>query len=106
MLEALRQEHNIANLPQEKEALDAFVAKKKMEEMKSELRTMLLYRFGPEAWKELCQMEREIRQQRQDMIYAQKERIRSFFDGVAIIVAITFIIGLMVGVVSLISSAS
>ena len=90
----------------QKEALDAFVAKKKMEEMKSELRTMLLYRFGPEAWKELCQMEREIRQQRQDMIYAQKERIRSFFDGVAIVVAVTFIIGLMVGVVSLISSVS
>ena len=51
-------------------------------------------------------MEREIRQQRQDMIYAQKERIRSFFDGVAIVVALTFIIGLMIGVVSLISSAS
>ena len=43
---------------------------------------MLRYRFGPDAWKEVCQMEREIRQQRQDMIYAQKERIRSFFDGI------------------------
>ena len=33
----------------QKEALDAFVAKKKMEEMRGEIRTMLLYRFEPEA---------------------------------------------------------
>jgi len=90
----------------QKEALDAFVAKKKMEEMKGELRTMLLYRFGPEAWKELCQMEREIRQQRQDMIYAQRERIRKLFDGIIIVAGIIAIIALISGMVVLLNSAS
>ena len=90
----------------QKEALDAFVAKKKMEEMRGELRTMLLYRFGPEAWKELCQMEREIKQQRQDMIYAQKERIRKLFDGVIIVAGIIAIVGLIFGIIVLINSAS
>ena len=89
----------------QKEALDAFVAKKKMEEMRGEIRTMLLYRFGPEAWKELCQMEREIKQQRQDMIYAQKERIRKLFDGVIIVAGIIAIVGLIFGIIVLINSA-
>ena len=90
----------------QKEALDALVAKKKMEEMRGEIRTMLLYRFGPEAWKELCQMEREIKQQRQDMIYAQKERIRKLFDGVIIVAGIIAIVGLIFGIIVLINSAS
>ena len=90
----------------QKEALDAFVAKKKMEEMRGEIRTMLLYRFGPEAWKELCQMEREIKQQRQDMIYAQKERIRKLFDGIIIVAGIIAIVGLIFGIIVLINSAS
>ena len=90
----------------QKEALDAFVAKKKMEEMRGEIRTMLLYRFGPEAWKELCQMEREIKQQRQDMIYAQKERIRKLFDGIIIVAGIIAIVGLIFGIIVLIKSAS
>ena len=90
----------------QKEALDAFVAKKKMEEMRGEIRTMLLYRFGPEAWKELCQMEREIKQQRQDMIYAQKERIRKLFDGIIIVAGLIAIVGLIFGIIVLINSAS
>ena len=90
----------------QKEALDAFVAKKKMEEMRGEIRTMLLYRFGPEAWKELCQMEREIKQQRQDMIYAQKERIRKLFDCIIIVAGIIAIVGLIFGIIVLINSAS
>ena len=90
----------------QKEALDAFVAKKKMEEMRGEIRTMLLYRFGPEAWKELCQMEREIKQQRQDMIYAQKEGLRKLFDGIIIVAGIIAIVGLIFGIIVLINSAS
>ena len=90
----------------QKEALDAFVAKKKMEEMRGEIRTMLLYRFGPEAWKELCQMEREIKQQRQDMIYAQKERVRKLFDGVIIVGGLIAIVGLIFGLIVLINAAS
>ena len=90
----------------QKEALDAFVAKKKMEEMRGELRTLLLYRFGPEAWKELCETERQIKQQRQDMIYKQKERIRALFDGVVICVGLVMIIGLILGTAMLIISAS
>lgn len=90
----------------QKEALDAYVAKKKMEEMKGELRTMLLYRFGPEAWKELCETERQIKQQRQDMIYAQRERVRALFDGVVICVGLVMIVGLILGTAMLIISAS
>ena len=77
-----------------------------MEEMKGELRTMLLYRFGPEAWKELCETERQIKQQRQDMIYAQRERVRALFDGVVICIGLVMIVGLILGTAMLIISAS
>ena len=90
----------------QKEALDAFVAKKKMEEMRGELRTMLLYRFGPEAWKELCETERQIKQQRQDMIYEQKERIRKLFDGIVVCVGLVMIVGLIIGIAGLLVSVS
>ena len=90
----------------QKEALDPYVANKNMEEMKGELRTMLLYRFGPEAWKELCETERQIRQQRQDMVYAQKERVRALFDGIIICVGLVMIVGLILGTAMLILSAS
>ena len=77
-----------------------------MEEMRGELRTMLLYRFGPEAWKELCETERQIKKQRQDMIYAQRERVRKLFDGIIVAGGLIAIVVLIVGIAGLLVSVS
>lgn len=64
----------------EEEAMAAFMAKKKAEDMRDELRQMISLTRGPSAWQELVNMEAKIRKQRQQAIYDQKERQRKFFE--------------------------
>lgn len=64
----------------EEEALQAFMAKKKAEEMRDELRKLISFTRGPKAWDELVRMEGQIRKERQKAIYDQKERQRHFWE--------------------------
>lgn len=57
----------------EQEAMDAFAAKKKAEEMENELRTWINMVHGPNAWSDLLKMQAKIRKQRQEQLYAQQE---------------------------------
>ena len=86
----------------EEEALNAFMAKKKAEDMREQLRKIISSTRGPQAWQELVKTEADIRKKRQETIYAQKEAQRKFFEMVAIIgatilgsAAIVFVIWLM-----------
>ena len=64
----------------EEEAMAAFMAKKKAEDMREQLRTIITYTRGASAWQELLKTEAEIRVKRQKMIYDQKERQRKFIE--------------------------
>ena len=64
----------------EEEAMAAFMAKKKAEDMRDELRQMITMTRGPSGWQELINMEAQIRKDRQKAIYDQKERQRKFFE--------------------------
>jgi len=64
----------------EEEAMAAFMAKKKAEDMRDELRKMISLTRGPSAWQELINMEARIRKERQQAIYDQKERQRKFIE--------------------------
>ena len=64
----------------EEEAMAAFMAKKKAEDMREQLRTIITYTRGASAWQELLKTEAEIRVKRQKMIYDQKERRRKFIE--------------------------
>lgn len=67
----------------EEEALQAFMAKQKAEQMRNELRELISWTKGPSAWQELVQMEVDIRKKRQAAIYAQKEKQRQFWEIIA-----------------------
>jgi hypothetical protein len=54
-------------------ALQAYSAKKKLEEQRYELKMFLNMTQGPGAYDELLQMEGQIRKQRQDTIYKQQQ---------------------------------
>ena len=73
----------------EEEALQAFMAKKKAEDMREQLRQIISATRGPYAWQELVKTEADIRKKRQETIYAQKERQKHFFEVVMIVGAIT-----------------
>jgi len=64
----------------EEEAMQVFMAKKKAEDMREQLRTIITYTRGPSAWQELLRTEAEIRKKRQKMIYDQKERRKMFIE--------------------------
>ena len=64
----------------EEEAMAAFMAKKKAEDMRDELRQLISFTRGPSAWQELLNMEAQIRKDRQKAIYDQKERQRKFIE--------------------------
>ena len=64
----------------EEEAMQIFMAKKKAEDMREQLRTIITYTRGPSAWQEFLRTEAEIRKKRQKMIYDQKERRKMFIE--------------------------
>ncbi len=72
----------------EEEALQTLMAKKKAEDMREELKNLIMFTRGPSAWDELLKTEADIRKKRQKMIYDQEERRRKFFEICAIILMI------------------
>ena len=77
----------------EEEAMAAFMAKKKAEDMREQLRTIITYSRGLSAWQELLKTEADIRVKRQKMIYDQKERQRKFIEWTAITVMLMILVG-------------
>jgi len=77
----------------EQQAIEAFTAKKKLEQQRAELKQFLIFTYGMPAWNELLAMEGKIRKERQEMIYARKEFIQKIINGVAIGILTLTIIG-------------
>ena len=76
----------------EEEAMQIFMAKKKAEDMREELKNIISYTRGPSAWQELLKTEADIRKRRQATIYAQEERRRKILEIVAIC-ALVIVVG-------------
>jgi hypothetical protein len=79
----------------EEEALQIFMAKKKAEDMREQLRDIISVTRGPSAWNELIKTEVDIRKRRQAAIYDQQERQKKFFEIIAIIVACLIVTGVV-----------
>jgi hypothetical protein len=79
----------------EEEAMEVFMAKKKAEDMRDQLRQIISFSRGPSAWDELVRMEARIRKERQELVYRQQERQRQVFEytviAVMLIVAALFV---------------
>ena len=72
----------------EEEAMASFMAKKKAEDMRAQLKSIIIMSRGMGAWDELLKTEGEIRKKRQRMIYEQKERQRQVIEWTAIVIGI------------------
>ena len=86
----------------EEEAMTIFMAKKKAEDMREQLRDIISVTRGPSAWKELLHTEASIRKRRQAAIYDQEERQKKFFEIIAISVTVIVAVGILVFVLYLI----
>ena len=79
----------------EEEAMQAFMAKKKAEDMREELKNIISFTRGPSAWEELLRTEADIRKKRQQAIYDQQERQRKLFEIIMVILASAAMIGIV-----------
>ena len=85
----------------EEEALNIFMAKKKAEDMRNELKQIISFTRGPSAWDELLKTEGDIRKRRQKAIYDQHERRRKILEIIMIIILILVAGGFLLGVLYL-----
>ena len=72
----------------EEEALQSLMAKKKAEDMRAQLKSIIIMSRGMGAWDELLKTEGDIRKRRQKAIYAQKEKQRKFMEWTAITIGV------------------
>ena len=89
----------------EQEAIEAFAAKKKLQQQRDELKTFIMFSHGTAAWEELVQMEGTIRKRRQKEVYEAQERKEkiimwtvltiTFGIGIAVLVGLAYILWLV-----------
>lgn len=72
----------------EEQALNAVIAKKKIEEQEKQVRELITWAYGKETYKEMMQMRRDIRAKRERMIYKQRRRQRKMLDVSAIVMGL------------------
>ena len=85
----------------EEEAMASFMAKKKAEDMRYQLKQLISLTRGPAAWEELLRTEGEIRMKRQAAIYAQKERQRKVIEWTGIFICISILGGFILWLLTL-----
>ena len=75
----------------EETALEIFANKKKMEQMRAEIKDHISWNYGPSAWKEVLQIEADMRRKRKQELYKKQEQIDA---------AINFAIGFIIFILS------
>lgn len=84
----------------EQEALDMLIHKKKLQEQESQLREMILYRYGQAEYSEMMQFRKQIREGRDKVVYAQQRRKKQLLDGIIITLVIGASLGALISVIS------
>ena len=77
----------------EQEAMELFTQKKQLQNQRDELRKLISSMCGPNAWQELIKMEADIRKQRKETLYAQREARRHFIEVISIFALIITVVG-------------
>jgi CHASE3 domain sensor protein len=83
----------------EQEAIQAFARKQKAHEQREELRQWISLTLGKSKWDELIRMEADIRKQRQETLYRQRERRQKFIEITVLVVAMIIGLGFLAAVV-------
>ena len=75
---------------------------KRIKQQETELRELLMYTYGPDAYKELLGMRRKIREQREKTLYAQERKRKAFIWNVAGLAAVVIMSGVLYQLTTLI----
>jgi len=88
----------------EEEAMTAFANARKARGQRDELKTWIEFTLGRQAWQDLIQTEANIRKQRQETLYKQRERRQKFVEIIAWIVMVGLSAALLYGFVAFLMS--
>lgn len=88
----------------EAEALNAVIAKQRLKEHEANIRSMICMAYGTETYREMMQMRKEIKEQREKTLYRQRKRRQQFFDGIAIIMGMGIVAAVISVVVSIVQT--
>jgi hypothetical protein len=85
------------------DAIEIWAQKKKLQEMREELRSFISWNYGPKAWEEILKIEADQRKEQRDLVYAKQEFIdncinwtvgvAAAFSGLGILFVVMYIIG-------------
>ena len=64
----------------EETALQIFAQKKKMENMRKEIKNFISWNYGPSAWEEVLAIEAKMRKQRKEELYRKEELKRQIIE--------------------------
>ena len=80
----------------EEEAIELFTQKKQLESQRDDLRRLVSSMCGPSAWQELLRMEADIRKQRKETLYAQREARKQFIEVISIMFLVMTVAGFFI----------
>jgi len=88
---------------QDNTAIEIFAHRKKMEEMRKEIKSHISLYYGPSAWEEVLRIEAEMRRQRKEEAYRKQEikdaiinwviGILAFLSGLGILGIVLYLVG-------------
>jgi preprotein translocase subunit SecE len=76
------------------------IHKKKLQEQESQLREMILYRYGQAEYSEMMQFRKQIREERDKVVYAQQRKKKQLLDGIIITLVIGVSLGALIGAIN------
>tara|TARA_B100000795_G_scaffold20175_1_gene13482 strand:+ start:432 stop:905 length:474 start_codon:yes stop_codon:yes gene_type:complete len=80
-------------------ALELWTQKRKLKEMREELRSHISWTYGPSAWDELVRIEAQQRKEQRDLVYRKQEFKDNIINGIFIgAIALTGISILLIGI--------
>ena len=88
----------------EQQALNATIAKKKLQEQEKNIRELIVWAYGVETYQEMIMLRRKIKAQREEAIYKQRKRKRMILDSVIIMFAVGLGATLILGVLRLVGA--
>ena len=86
----------------EQQALNSVIAKKKLEEQEKQIRELIVWTYGVEAYQDMIMLRRKIKAQREQAIYKQRKRQRMLLDSLFITVAMAISAGIIYGTIAII----
>tara|TARA_Y100000015_G_C2332680_1_gene62018 strand:+ start:6 stop:473 length:468 start_codon:yes stop_codon:yes gene_type:complete len=89
----------------EQQALNSLIANKKLAEQEKQVRELIVWTYGVEAYQEMIMLRRKIKKQREDAIYKQRKRQRMLLDSILVAVGVAVASGIIYGTVIFIKGA-